>query len=89
MKYDISKNKIKLKDSISLDDIGVLKTIMDEELPKKSKKLTIEAAVWSALDSQVRNQQEHFLTLVATTFSVAMEAGRGQKQLSVVARCTN
>ena len=37
MKYDISKNKIKLHDSISLDVIGELKAIMDEEFSKKSK----------------------------------------------------
>ena len=38
MKYDISKNKIKLHDSLTLDVIGELKAIMDEEFPKKSKK---------------------------------------------------
>ena len=42
MKYDISKNKIKLHESLSLDDIRELKTIMDEELPKKSKKYSID-----------------------------------------------
>ena len=53
MKYDISKNKIKLKDSISLDDIGVLKTIMDEELPKKSKKYTIDLKEVTSVDTSV------------------------------------
>ncbi len=42
MKHEITKNKVKLKDSISLDDIRELKTIMDEELPKKSKKYSID-----------------------------------------------
>ena len=31
MKYDISKNKIKLHESLSLDVIGELKAVMDEE----------------------------------------------------------
>ena len=53
MKYDVSKNKIKLKDSISLDDIGVLKTIMDEELPKKSKKYTIDLKEVTSVDTSV------------------------------------
>ena len=38
MKYDISKNKIKLHDTLSLDGIGELKAIMEEEFSKKSKK---------------------------------------------------
>ena len=40
MKYDISKNKIKLHESLSLDVIGELKAIMDEEFLKKSKKVS-------------------------------------------------
>ena len=51
MKYDISKNKIKLKDSISLDDIRELKTLMDEELPKKSKKYSIDLKEVNSIDT--------------------------------------
>ena len=39
MKYDISKNKIKLHDTLSLDNIGDLKAIMDEEFSQKIKKM--------------------------------------------------
>ena len=53
MKHEITKNKIILKDSISLDDIGVLKTIMDEELPKKSKKYTIDLKEVTSVDTSV------------------------------------
>ena len=42
MKYDISKNKIKLHESLSLDVIGELKAIMDEEFSKKSKKWVVD-----------------------------------------------
>ena len=51
MKHEITKNKVKLKDSISLDDIGVLKTIMDEELPKKSKKYSIDLKEVNSIDT--------------------------------------
>ena len=40
MKYDISKNKIKLH-TLSLDNIGDLKAIMDEEFSKKRKVLIL------------------------------------------------
>ena len=53
MKHEITKNKVKLKDSISLDDIGELKTIMSEELPKKSKKYTIDLKEVTSVDTSV------------------------------------
>ena len=51
MKHEITKNKVKLKDSISLDDIRELKTIMDEELPKKSKKYSIDLKEVNSIDT--------------------------------------
>ena len=51
MKHEITKNKVKLKDSISLDDIRELKTIMDEELPKKSKKYSIDLKEVNFIDT--------------------------------------
>ncbi len=51
MKYDISKNKIKLHDSLSLDVIGELKVIMDEEFPKKSKKWMIDLKEVTSIDT--------------------------------------
>ena len=51
MKHEITKNKIKLKDSISLDDIGELKKIMDEELPKKSKKWVVDLKEVNSIDT--------------------------------------
>ena len=53
MKHEITKNKVKLKDSISLDDIRELKTIMDEELPKKSKKYSIDLKEVTSVDTSV------------------------------------
>ena len=53
MKYDISKNKIKLHDSLTLDVIGELKAIMDEELPKKSKKYSIDLKEVTSVDTSV------------------------------------
>ena len=51
MKHEITKNKVKLKDSISLDDIRELKTLMDEELPKKSKKYSIDLKEVNSIDT--------------------------------------
>ena len=51
MKHEITKNKVKLKDSISLDDIRELKTIMDEELPKKSKNYSIDLKEVNSIDT--------------------------------------
>ena len=51
MKYDISKNKIKLHESLSLDVIGELKVIMDEELPKKSKKWVVDLKEVNSIDT--------------------------------------
>ena len=51
MKYDISKNKIKLHESLSLDVIGELKAIMDEELPKKSKKWVVDLKEVNFIDT--------------------------------------
>ena len=51
MKHEITKNKVKLKDSISLDDIRELNTIMDEELPKKSKKYSIDLKEVNSIDT--------------------------------------
>ena len=51
MKYDVSKNKIKLHDSLTLDVIGELKAIMDEELPKKSKKWVVDLKEVTSIDS--------------------------------------
>ena len=51
MKYDISKNKIKLHESLSLDVIGELKAIMDEELPKKSKKWVVDLKEVNSIDT--------------------------------------
>ena len=53
MKYDISKNKIKLHDSLTLDVIGELKAIMDEELPKKSKKWVVNLKEVTSIDTAV------------------------------------
>ena len=51
MKHEITKNKVKLKDSISLDDIRELKTLMDEELPKKSKNYSIDLKEVNSIDT--------------------------------------
>ena len=51
MKYDISKNKIKLHESLSLDVIGDLKGIMDEEFPKKSKKWVVDLKEVNSIDT--------------------------------------
>ena len=51
MKYDISENKIKLHNSISLDVIGDLKAIMDEEFSKKSKKWVIDLKKVISIDT--------------------------------------
>ena len=51
MKYDVSKNKIKLHESLSLDVIGELKAIMDEELPKKSKKWVVDLKEVNSIDT--------------------------------------
>ena len=51
MKHEITKNKVKLKDSISLDDIRELKTIMDEELPKKFKKWVVDLKEVASIDT--------------------------------------
>ena len=51
MNYNISKNKIKLHDSLSLDVIGELKAIMDEELPKKSKKWVVDLKEVNSIDT--------------------------------------
>ena len=51
MKYNISENKIKLYNSISLDVIGELKAIMDEELPKKSKKWVVDLKEVNSIDT--------------------------------------
>ena len=51
MKYDISKNKIKLQESLSLDVIGELKAIMDEELTKKSKKWVVDLKEVNSIDT--------------------------------------
>ena len=51
MKYDISKNKIKLHESLSLDVIGELKAIMDEEFPKKSKKWVVDLKEVNSIDT--------------------------------------
>ena len=51
MKYNISKNKIKLHESLSLDVIGELKAIMDEELPKKSKKWVVDLKEVNSIDT--------------------------------------
>ena len=51
MKYDISKNKIKLHDSLSFDVIGDLKAIMDEEFSKKSKKLVVDLKEVNSIDT--------------------------------------
>ena len=51
MKYDVSKNKIKLHDSLTLDVIGELKAIMDEELPKKSKKWVVDLKEVTSIDT--------------------------------------
>ena len=51
MKYDISENKIKLHNSISLDVIGDLKAIMDEEFSKKSKKWVIDLKKVNSIDT--------------------------------------
>ena len=51
MKYDISENKIKLHNSISLDVIGELKKIMDEEISKKSKKWVIDLKEVNSIDT--------------------------------------
>ena len=51
MKYDISKNKIKLHESLSLDGIGDLKAIMDEELSKNSKKWMIDLKEVTSIDT--------------------------------------
>ena len=51
MKYDISKNKIKLHDSLTLDVIGELKAIMNEEFPKKSKKWVVDLKEVNSIDT--------------------------------------
>ena len=51
MKHEITKNKVKLKDSISLDDIRELKTLMDEELPINSKKYSIDLKEVNSIDT--------------------------------------
>ena len=51
MKYDVSKNKIKLHDSLTLDVIGELKAIMDEEFPKKSKKWVVDLKEVTSIDT--------------------------------------
>ena len=51
MKYDISKNKIKLHESLSLDVLGELKAIMDEEFPKKSKKWVVDLKEVNSIDT--------------------------------------
>ena len=51
MKYDISKNKIKLHDTLSLDNIGDLKAIMDEEFSQKSKKWMIDLKEVTSIDT--------------------------------------
>ena len=51
MKYDISKNKIKLHDSLSLDVIGELKAIIDEEFSKKSKKWVVDLKEVNSIDT--------------------------------------
>ena len=51
MKYNISKNKIKFHESLSLDVIGELKAIMDEELPKKSKKWVVDLKEVNSIDT--------------------------------------
>ena len=51
MKYDISKNKIKLHETLSLDIIGELKAIMDEEFPKKSKKWVVDLKEVTSIDT--------------------------------------
>ena len=51
MKYDISENKIKLHNSILLDDIGDLKAIMDEEFSKKSEKWVIDLKEVNSIDT--------------------------------------
>ena len=51
MKYDISKNRIKLHETLSLDDIGELKAIMDEEFPKKSKKWVVDLKEVTSIDT--------------------------------------
>ncbi len=51
MKYVISKNKIKLHETLSLDDIGDLKAIMDEEFPKKSKKWVVDLKEVTSIDT--------------------------------------
>ena len=51
MKYDVSKNKIKLHDSLTLDVIGELKAIMDEEIPKKSNKWVVDLKEVTSIDT--------------------------------------
>ena len=51
MKYDISKNKVKLHETLSLDDIGDLKAIMDEEFPKISKKWVVDLKEVTSIDT--------------------------------------
>ena len=51
MKYNVSKNKIKLHESLSLDVIGELKAIMDEELHKKSKKWVVDLKELNSIDT--------------------------------------
>ena len=51
MKYDISKNRIKLHEPLSLHDIGDLKAIMDEEFPKKSKKWVVDLKEVTSIDT--------------------------------------
>jgi anti-anti-sigma regulatory factor len=53
MKYNISKNCLKLHDSLSLENVGELIKMFNEELPPKSKKLVVDLKEIESIDTAV------------------------------------
>ena len=53
MKYNFSKNCLELHNSLSLENLGDLKKIFNEELPHKSKKLLVDLKEVGSIDTAV------------------------------------
>ena len=53
MKYNISKNRLELHDSLSLENLGELIKMFNEELPPKSKKLVVDLKEVDSIDTAV------------------------------------
>ena len=53
MKYNISKNCLELHNSLSLENLGELIKIINDELPPKSKKLIVDLKEVDSIDTAV------------------------------------